>query len=157
LILNIRILPSRHLSILVHLLHSLIIFFHGKHPVEVVLQVIALQLTRCQSGGSGGGSGGPHTFGYDASSSCTKPRAGRAHHEDLPCDFRRQNWCSVAGSSYPWYFIHLCFISSASNLFSRLSPAWHMLTRARFIFGKGFDVISWPSKWKWIKSFLVEI
>jgi len=78
-----------------------------------VLQVIALQLTRCQSGGGsgggGGGSGGPHIFGYDASSSCTKPysRAGRAHYEDLPCDFRRQNWCSVAGSSYPWYFIHL--------------------------------------------------
>jgi len=73
--------------------------------------VIALQLTVCQSGGGGGG---PSTFGYDASSACSKPysRAGRAHH-DLPCDFRRQNWCTIAGSSYPWYFVHLCFVSSA--------------------------------------------
>lgn len=76
-----------------------------------MLQVIALQLTVCQSGGGGGGGGGPSTFGYDASSACSKPysRAGRAHH-DLPCDFHRQNWCTIAGSSYPWYFVHLRFV-----------------------------------------------
>lgn len=68
-------------------------------------QVIVLQLIRCQGAG-------PSTFGYDASSACSKPysRAGRSHHEDLPCDFRRQNWCTIAGSSYPWYFVHLRFV-----------------------------------------------
>lgn len=80
-----------------------------------MLQVITLQLTKCQGGGGGGG--GPSTFGYDASSACSKPysRAGRTHHEDLPCDFRRQNWCTIAGSSYPWYFVHLCFVSSVRS------------------------------------------
>ncbi|XP_024889476.1 protein spaetzle 4-like [Temnothorax curvispinosus] len=86
-----------------------------------VLQVIALQLTRCQSGGGGGGGGGPSTFGYDASSACSKPysRAGRAHHEDLPCDFRQQNWCTIAGSSYPWHAVRR-FVQENQGLMRRM-------------------------------------
>ncbi|RLU20114.1 hypothetical protein DMN91_006720 [Ooceraea biroi] len=87
--------------------------------VPFVLQVIALQLTICQSGGGGGG-GGPSTFGYDASSACSKPysRAGRAHH-DLPCDFRRQNWCTIAGSSYPWHAVRR-FVQENQGLMRRM-------------------------------------
>ncbi|XP_032665272.1 protein spaetzle 4 isoform X2 [Odontomachus brunneus] len=79
-----------------------------------VLQVIALQLTRCQSGG-------PSTFGYDASSACSKPysRAGRALHDDLPCDFRRQNWCTTAGSSYPWHAVRR-FVQENQGLMRRM-------------------------------------
>ncbi|KAL6264043.1 hypothetical protein P5V15_004124 [Pogonomyrmex californicus] len=89
----------------------------------LVLQVLALQLTRCQGGGGGGGggNGGPSTFGYDASSACSKPysRAGRAHHEDLPCDFRRQNWCTIAGSSYPWHAVRR-FVHENQGLMRRM-------------------------------------
>ncbi|KAL2722149.1 protein spaetzle 4-like isoform X2 [Vespula maculifrons] len=75
---------------------------------EGLAWVIRVQLVRCQ--GNGGGGGGPSTFGYDASSACSKPysRAGRTIAfaiVNLPCDFRRQSWCTIAGSSYPWYFI----------------------------------------------------
>ncbi|XP_025995648.2 protein spaetzle 4 isoform X2 [Solenopsis invicta] len=87
-----------------------------------VFQVIALQLTRCQSGGGGiGGGGGPSTFGYDASSACSKPysRTGRTHHEDLPCDFRRQNWCTIAGSSYPWHAVRR-FVQENQGLMRRM-------------------------------------
>ncbi|XP_012543401.1 protein spaetzle 4 [Monomorium pharaonis] len=88
--------------------------------VPFVLQVITLQLTRCQGDGGSGG-GGPSTFGYDASSACSKPysRAGRARHEDLPCDFRRQNWCTIAGSSYPWHAVRR-FVQENQGLMRRM-------------------------------------
>ncbi|XP_012221501.1 protein spaetzle 4 isoform X2 [Linepithema humile] len=85
--------------------------------VFFVLQVIALQqLTECQGGG-----GGPSTFGYDASSACSKPhsRVGRAHYENLPCDFRRQNWCTIAGSSYPWHAVRR-FVQENQGLMRRM-------------------------------------
>lgn len=116
-----------------------------------VLQVIVLQLTRCQGGGGGGG---PSTFGYDASSACSKPysRAGRAHHEDLPCDFRKQNWCTIAGSSYPWYFVSFCASSSSAINFSSETFARPTFVRsrargARFVIrGESFGVVNRPSK-----------
>ncbi|KYM96137.1 hypothetical protein ALC62_13188, partial [Cyphomyrmex costatus] len=82
--------------------------------------VIALQLTRCQCGGGGGG-GGPSTFGYDASSACSKPysRMKRAHHEALPCDFRRQNWCTIPGTSYPWHAVRQ-FVQQNQGLMKRM-------------------------------------
>lgn len=66
--------------------------------------MLKLQTAQCQ-GFRGGGSG---NFGYDASSACSKPysRAGRARFENLPCDFKRQNWCTVPGSAYPWQVNH---------------------------------------------------
>ncbi|EFN70866.1 hypothetical protein EAG_04276 [Camponotus floridanus] len=81
-----------------------------------VFLVIALQLTKCQISG-----GGPSTFGYDASSSCSKPysRTGRAHHEDLPCDFRRQNWCTIAGTNYPWHAVRR-FVQENQGLMRRM-------------------------------------
>ncbi|XP_018359916.1 PREDICTED: uncharacterized protein LOC108759122 [Trachymyrmex cornetzi] len=90
-----------------------------KAIVPFVLQVIALQLTRCQCGGGGGG--GPSTFGYDASSACSKPysRTKRLHHEDLPCDFGQQNWCTIAGSSYPWHAVRQ-FVQQNQGLMRRM-------------------------------------
>lgn len=65
-------------------------------------QVVSMQLMLI----SGYGEGGPSTFGYDASLACMSqpafPRQSRARIEDLPCDFRRDNWCTVAGNAYPW-------------------------------------------------------
>ncbi|KAG7208649.1 hypothetical protein KM043_014855 [Ampulex compressa] len=80
-----------------------------------LLQVIILQLARCQGGG------GPSTFGYDASSACSRPysRAGRARFINLPCDFRRQNWCTVAGSSYPWHAVRR-FVQENQGLMRRM-------------------------------------
>ncbi|XP_066588699.1 protein spaetzle 4 [Prorops nasuta] len=88
-----------------------------------LLQVIIAQLARCQGGGigGGGGGGGPSTFGYDASSACSKPysRAGRARLAHLPCDFRRQNWCTVAGNSYPWHAVRR-FVQENQGLMRRM-------------------------------------
>ncbi|XP_076645762.1 spaetzle domain-containing protein 4 isoform X1 [Halictus rubicundus] len=83
--------------------------------VSLVLQVIIYQLVRCQ------GSGGPSTFGYDASSACSKPysRSGRARFTNLPCDFRRQNWCTVAGSAYPWHAVRR-FVQENQGLMRRM-------------------------------------
>ncbi|XP_029168971.1 protein spaetzle 4 isoform X2 [Nylanderia fulva] len=97
----------------------------------LVLQVtIASQLTKCQ-----GSSGGPSTFGYDASSACSKPysRAGRAHHEDLPCDFRRQNWCTIAGSTYPWHAVRR-FVQENQGLMRRMygDESYINILRAEF-------------------------
>lgn len=95
-----------------------------------VFQVIALQLTKCQGSG-----GGPSTFGYDASSACSKPysRAGRAHHEDLPCDFRRQNWCTIAGSTYPWHAVRR-FVQENQGLMRRMygDESYINILRAEF-------------------------
>ncbi|CAL7935061.1 unnamed protein product [Xylocopa violacea] len=79
------------------------------------MKVIAYQLVRCQGGG------GPSTFGYDASSACSKPysRAGRARLANLPCDFRRQNWCTVAGNSYPWHAVRR-FVQENQGLMRRM-------------------------------------
>ncbi|XP_033228910.1 protein spaetzle 4-like [Belonocnema kinseyi] len=67
--------------------------------VLLTLLVVKLHLARCQ----GLGAGGPSTFGYDASSACSKPysRDARARFANLPCDFRQQNWCTIAGNAYP--------------------------------------------------------
>ncbi|CAK9813601.1 Protein spaetzle 4 [Anthophora plagiata] len=83
--------------------------------VQLLLQVITYELVRCQ------GSGGPSTFGYDASSACSKPysRAGRARLANLPCDFRRQNWCTIAGSSYPWHAVRR-FVQENQGLMRRM-------------------------------------
>ncbi|KAK9303444.1 hypothetical protein QLX08_004853 [Tetragonisca angustula] len=82
--------------------------------VCLVLQVITYQLARCQGGG-------PSTFGYDASSACSKPysRASRARFANLPCDFRQQNWCTVAGSSYPWHAVRR-FVQENQGLMRRM-------------------------------------
>ncbi|KAL6434623.1 hypothetical protein ACFW04_006163 [Cataglyphis niger] len=92
--------------------------------------VIALQLTKCQGSG-----GGPSTFGYDASSACSKPysRAGRAHHENLPCDFRRQNWCTIAGSAYPWHAVRR-FVQENQGLMRRMygDESYISILRAEF-------------------------
>ncbi|KOC65430.1 hypothetical protein WH47_10009 [Habropoda laboriosa] len=81
----------------------------------MLVQVITYELVRCQ------GSGGPSTFGYDASSACSKPysRAGRARLANLPCDFRRQNWCTIAGSSYPWHAVRR-FVQENQGLMRRM-------------------------------------
>ena len=102
--------------------------------------MIALQLTRCQCGGGGGG---PSTFGYDASSACSKPysRTKRSHHEDLPCDFGRQNWCTIAGSSYPWYFVHLRFISSDQTLLQTFA-------RPTFVHSRACLICPWRKFWR---------
>ncbi|KAG6798715.1 protein spaetzle 4 [Apis mellifera caucasica] len=83
--------------------------------VHFVFQVIVYQLVTCQGGG------GPSTFGYDASSACSKPysRAGRARLSNLPCDFRRQNWCTIAGSSYPWHAVRR-FVQENQGLMRRM-------------------------------------
>ncbi|XP_015172831.1 PREDICTED: RNA polymerase II degradation factor 1 [Polistes dominula] len=83
----------------------------------LILQVISVQLVRCQ----GNGGGGPSTFGYDASSACSKPysRAGRTRLVNLPCDFRRQSWCTVAGSSYPWHAVRR-FVQENQGLMRRM-------------------------------------
>ncbi|KAK2580707.1 hypothetical protein KPH14_011337 [Odynerus spinipes] len=80
----------------------------------LLLQVIRVQLARCQGGG-------PSTFGYDASSACSKPysRVGRARFVNLPCDFRRQSWCTVAGSSYPWHAVRR-FVQENQGLMRRM-------------------------------------
>ncbi|KAK1129015.1 hypothetical protein K0M31_020149 [Melipona bicolor] len=82
--------------------------------VYLVIQVITYQLARCQGGG-------PSTFGYDASSACSKPysRAGRTRFANLPCDFRQQNWCTVAGSSYPWHAVRR-FVQENQGLMRRM-------------------------------------
>ncbi|XP_047348420.1 protein spaetzle 4 isoform X2 [Vespa velutina] len=86
----------------------------------LLLQVIRVQLVRCQ----GNGGGGPSTFGYDASSACSKPysRAGRTIAfaiVNLPCDFRRQSWCTIAGSSYPWHAVRR-FVQENQGLMRRM-------------------------------------
>ncbi|XP_078033223.1 spaetzle domain-containing protein 4 [Augochlora pura] len=82
---------------------------------SLVLQVIIYQLVQCQE------SGGPSTFGYDASSACSKPysRSGRARFTNLPCDFRQQNWCTVAGSAYPWHAVRR-FVQENQGLMRRM-------------------------------------
>ncbi|XP_054004892.1 protein spaetzle 4 [Hylaeus anthracinus] len=84
--------------------------------VLLVLQVIAYQHVRCQGGG-----GGPSTFGYDASSACSKPysRSSRARFANLPCDLRRQNWCAIAGSAYPWHAVRR-FVQENQGLMRRM-------------------------------------
>ncbi|EFN86553.1 protein spaetzle 4 isoform X2 [Harpegnathos saltator] len=93
-----------------------------------LLQVSALQLPRCRGGG-------PSTFGYDASSACSKPysRVGRAHHEDLPCDFRRQNWCTIPGSAYPWHAVRR-FVQENQGLMRRMygDESYISVLRAEF-------------------------
>ncbi|KAL2733731.1 protein spaetzle 4-like isoform X2 [Vespula squamosa] len=89
---------------------------------EGLAWVIRVQLVRCQ--GNGGGGGGPSTFGYDASSACSKPysRAGRTIAfaiVNLPCDFRRQSWCTIAGSSYPWHAVRR-FVQENQGLMRRM-------------------------------------
>lgn len=83
--------------------------------VLLVLQVTTYQLVRCQGGG------GPSTFGYDASSACSKPysRSGRARFSNLPCDFRRQNWCTIAGNAYPWHAVRR-FVQENQGLMRRM-------------------------------------
>ncbi|XP_076163259.1 spaetzle domain-containing protein 4 [Ptiloglossa arizonensis] len=83
--------------------------------VLLVLQVITYQHVRCQGGG------GPSTFGYDASSACSKPysRSSRARFTNLPCDFRRQNWCAIAGSAYPWHAVRR-FVQENQGLMRRM-------------------------------------
>ncbi|XP_076243202.1 spaetzle domain-containing protein 4 [Calliopsis andreniformis] len=83
--------------------------------VLLILQVTTIQLARCQGGG------GPSTFGYDASSACSKPysRSGRARFVNLPCDFRRQNWCTIAGNSYPWHAVRR-FVQENQGLMRRM-------------------------------------
>ncbi|XP_076636842.1 spaetzle domain-containing protein 4 [Colletes latitarsis] len=83
--------------------------------VLLVLQVITYQHVRCQGGG------GPSTFGYDASSACSKPysRSSRARFANLPCDFRRQNWCAIAGSAYPWHAVRR-FVQENQGLMRRM-------------------------------------
>ncbi|XP_034934572.1 protein spaetzle 4 isoform X2 [Chelonus insularis] len=78
---------------------------------------MAVQLVKCQFSGGGG----PSTFGYDASSACTKPysRVSRAHFEKLPCDFQRQNWCTVAGRFYPWQAVRR-FVQENQGLMRRM-------------------------------------
>ncbi|KOX69907.1 Monocarboxylate transporter 9 [Melipona quadrifasciata] len=82
--------------------------------IDFSFMVITYQLARCQGGG-------PSTFGYDASSACSKPysRAGRARFANLPCDFRQQNWCTVAGSSYPWHAVRR-FVQENQGLMRRM-------------------------------------
>ncbi|XP_043579329.1 protein spaetzle 4 isoform X2 [Bombus pyrosoma] len=82
--------------------------------VHLVLQVIIYQLVRCQGGG-------PSTFGYDASSACSKPysRVGRSRFENLPCDFQQQSWCTVAGSGYPWHAVRR-FVHENKGLMRRM-------------------------------------
>ncbi|XP_031779215.1 protein spaetzle 4 [Nasonia vitripennis] len=65
--------------------------------------------------------GGPSTFGYDASSACSKPysRVGRARPEHLPCDFRRENWCAIAGNAYPWHAVRR-FVQENQGLMRRM-------------------------------------
>ncbi|XP_023287791.1 protein spaetzle 4 [Orussus abietinus] len=82
----------------------------------VLLEVLKLQLT-----GSQGTTGGPSSFGYDAASACSRPysRLGRARIEKLPCDFRRQNWCAVAGNAYPWHAVRR-FVQENQGLMRRM-------------------------------------
>ncbi|XP_011314259.1 uncharacterized protein spz4 [Fopius arisanus] len=67
------------------------------------------------------GTGGSGTFNYDASSACSRPysRNGREHYEKLPCDFRRQNWCTIAGSNYPWHAVRR-FVYENQGLMRRM-------------------------------------
>ncbi|XP_046629511.1 protein spaetzle 4 [Neodiprion virginianus] len=85
--------------------------------ILLVFSVLKLQLSRCQSfrGGSSG------NFGYDASSACSRPysRSARARFENLPCDFRHQNWCTVPGSAYPWHAVRR-FVQENQGLMRRM-------------------------------------
>ncbi|XP_043274734.1 protein spaetzle 4 isoform X2 [Venturia canescens] len=85
-----------------------------------VILILQLML-KSTNGQFGGGGGGPSTFGYDGSSACSKPysRSGRARFEKLPCDFRRQNWCTVAGSAYPWHAVRR-FVQENQGLMRRM-------------------------------------
>lgn len=85
--------------------------------VLLTLLVVRVHLARCQ----GFGGGGPSTFGYDASSACSKPysRDARVLFENLPCDFRRQNWCTVAGNTYPWQAVRR-FVKENQGLMRRM-------------------------------------
>ncbi|XP_063983883.1 protein spaetzle 4 [Diachasmimorpha longicaudata] len=82
--------------------------------VVVVLNILPAVLGQFNSGG-------PNTFNYDASSACSKPysRRGREHYEKLPCDFRRQNWCTIAGSNYPWHAVRR-FVYENQGLMRRM-------------------------------------
>ncbi|BES87847.1 Hypothetical protein NTJ_00653 [Nesidiocoris tenuis] len=40
-------------------------------------------------------------LGYDGYTSCTRPFRG-GKKLDVPCDFNKQNWCTIPGSYYPW-------------------------------------------------------
>ncbi|XP_015599372.1 protein spaetzle 4 isoform X2 [Cephus cinctus] len=86
-----------------------------KPLVLTIFLAIALRLVRSQGGG------GPSSFGYDASSACSKPysRAARARFQSLPCDFRQQNWCTVAGSAYPWHAVRR-FVQENQGLMRRM-------------------------------------
>ncbi|XP_014213312.1 protein spaetzle 4-like [Copidosoma floridanum] len=64
--------------------------------------------------------GGPSTFGYDASSSCSKPSSRTARARlDLPCDFSRENWCAIAGNAYPWQAVRR-FVQENQGLMRRM-------------------------------------
>ncbi|KAF7997759.1 hypothetical protein HCN44_009157 [Aphidius gifuensis] len=83
----------------------------------IILTLVAIvQLVNSQFGG-----GGPSTFGYDASSACSKPysRNGRSSYEKLPCDFQRQSWCAVAGNTYPWHAVRR-FVQENQGLMRRM-------------------------------------
>ncbi|XP_012260997.2 protein spaetzle 4 [Athalia rosae] len=89
--------------------------------MRIVMLFIFLVLELLVIGCQGFGSGGPSNLGYDASSACSKPysRAARARFENLPCDFKRQNWCTVAGSTYPWHAVRR-FVQENQGLMRRM-------------------------------------
>ncbi|XP_057326738.1 protein spaetzle 4 [Microplitis mediator] len=62
-----------------------------------------------------------NSFGYDASSSCSKPftRNSKVYFEKLPCDFQSQNWCTVAGKYYPWHAVKR-FVQENQGLMRRM-------------------------------------
>ncbi|XP_053596582.1 protein spaetzle 4 isoform X2 [Microplitis demolitor] len=62
-----------------------------------------------------------NSFGYDASSSCSTPftRSAKVYFEKLPCDFQRQNWCTVAGKYYPWHAVKR-FVQENQGLMRRM-------------------------------------
>ncbi|KAK0172510.1 hypothetical protein PV328_005818 [Microctonus aethiopoides] len=84
-------------------------------------QIYNITIVQLASSQFTGATGGPSTFGYDAASVCGKPysRNGRAYLEKLPCDFRRQNWCTVAGNFYPWHAVKR-FVKENQGLMRRM-------------------------------------
>ncbi|KAJ8669317.1 hypothetical protein QAD02_000576 [Eretmocerus hayati] len=88
------------------------------------LRIIPLLIVVCTWIGnkvSDGHQGGPSSFGYDASSACSKPsfRLGRARYDRLPCDFRNENWCTIAGNAYPWHAVRR-FVQENQGLMRRM-------------------------------------
>lgn len=40
--------------------------------------------------------------GYDGYTTCSKPYRSSKSKNEIPCDFRTQNWCTIPGTAYPW-------------------------------------------------------